>query len=45
MSDTEKFYIAIRDKMGGSRQWGDLHPMEQHNFIAALNVMLQVCSQ
>lgn len=44
MSDTEKFYAAIVAKLGGTRSWEQLSPQEQHNFIMALNVMLQLCS-
>ena len=40
MSDTERFYIAIRDKMGGTRDWHSLHPMEQHQFIQAINIII-----
>lgn len=45
MSDTEKFYAAIVDKLGGTRSWEQLQPQEQHMIIQALNIMLQVCSQ
>ncbi len=43
-SDVEKFYAAVVAKLGGTRTWGQLQPQEQHNFIMALNVMLQLCS-
>lgn len=42
-SDVEKFYAAIVAKLGGTRTWDDLPPQEQHNFIMALNIMLQIC--
>jgi hypothetical protein len=45
MSDCEKFYAAIVAKLGGTRNWEQLSPMEQHNFVQALNIILQVCSQ
>lgn len=45
MSETEQFYAAITTKLGGSRSWEQLQPMEQHNFVQALNIMLSLCSQ
>lgn len=45
MSDTEKFYAAIVAKLGGTRQWNQLQQFEQMQFVQALNIMLQVCSQ
>jgi hypothetical protein len=44
LSDTERFYAAIVAKLGGTRTWEQLSPMEQHNFVQALNIMLQICS-
>jgi hypothetical protein len=45
MSDTERFYAAITKQLGGSRSWEQLQPIEQMQFIQALNIMLQICSQ
>lgn len=45
MSDTERFYAAITTKLGGTRSWSTLSPMEQHNFVQALNIMLSLCTQ
>ena len=42
MSETEIFYQAIADKFGVQRKWGDLHPIEQHHFVQALNMILGV---
>jgi predicted small integral membrane protein len=44
-SDTERFYAAIVVKLGGTRSWEQLQPIEQMQFIQALNIMLQICSQ
>jgi hypothetical protein len=45
MSDCEKFYGAIVAKLGGTRSWEQLNPMEQHQFVQALNIMIGLCSQ
>ena len=42
MSETEIFYQAIADKFGVQRKWGDLHPVEQMQFVQALNMILGV---
>ena len=44
MTDTEKFYAAVVSKLGGTRTWNELHPMEQHQFVQALNIILGLCS-
>lgn len=42
MTETEIFYQAIANKFGVQRKWSDLHPMEQHQFVQALNMILGV---
>lgn len=42
MSETEIFYQAIADKFGVQRKWSDLHPVEQMQFISAINMILGV---
>ena len=42
MSETEIFYQAIADKFGVQRKWSDLHPVEQMQFVQALNMILGV---
>lgn len=42
LSDTEKFYYAIRKMMGGNVMWYELDQMQQVHFIQALNVMIQI---
>ena len=42
MSETEIFYQAIADKFGVQRKWGDLHPVEQMQFVQAINMILGV---
>jgi|Laugrespbdmm15sd_2_1035082.scaffolds.fasta_scaffold282392_2 hypothetical protein len=42
LSDTEKFYYAIRKMMGGDVMWYELDQMQQVHFIQALNVMIQI---
>lgn len=44
MSDIEKFYYAIQGKLGGSVPWNQLHPIQQAQFIQALNQIMQICS-
>ena len=41
-SEVEQFYAAICAKMGITRQWNELHPMEQMQFVQAINMILQV---
>lgn len=45
MSDVETFYNKVREKLGGKRTWGELNPMEQHQMVQAINIILGVCSQ
>ena len=42
MSETEIFYQAIAVKFGVQRKWGDLHPVEQMQFVQAINMILGV---
>ena len=42
MSETEIFYQAIATKFGVQRKWGDLHPVEQMQFISGINSILGV---
>ena len=44
MSDVERFYYAIQAKLGGSVPWNSLHPIQQGQFVQALNAILQICS-
>ena len=41
-SSTEQFYAAICSKLGITRKWSELHPMEQMQFVQAINMILQV---
>lgn len=42
MSETEILYQAIADKFGVQRKWSDLHPVEQMQFVSAINMILGV---
>ena len=42
MSETETFYQAIATKFGVQRKWSDLHPVEQMQFVQAINMILGV---
>lgn len=42
MSETEIFYQAIANKFGVQRKWSDLNPVEQMQFVNALNMILGV---
>jgi len=42
MSEVEQFYAAIASKFGVKRKWHELHPVEQHQFVQAINMILQV---
>lgn len=44
MSDVEKFYQSIQKQLGGTVPWSSLHPLQQHDVIQAINVILGVCS-
>ena len=41
-SEVEQFYAAICSKMGITRQWHELHPVEQMQFVNHLNGILQI---
>ena len=41
-SETEQFYAAICGKLGITRQWHELHPMEQMQVIQGINMILAV---
>lgn len=43
MSDVEKFYYAIQGSLGGSVPWNQLHPIQQAQFVQAINTMIQIC--
>lgn len=45
MSDVEVFYNKVREHLGGNRQWNELNPIEQHQTIQAINIILGICSQ
>lgn len=44
MSEVEQFYVAIQTKVGGTVQWNQLHPLQQQQFVQALNAILQICA-
>ena len=44
-SDVEKFYAAVVAKLRGTRTWGELNPIEQHQMMQAINIVLGICSQ
>ena len=41
-SEVELAYAAIAAKFGVQRQWGELHPQEQHVFVQACNMIFSV---
>lgn len=43
MSEVEQLYVAIQSKLGGTVPWNRLHPVQQMDFIQAVNVILQIC--
>lgn len=45
MSDVEIFYNKVREHLGGKRTWGELSPMEQHQMVQAINIILGISSQ
>jgi hypothetical protein len=45
MSDVEKFYYAVTKHFGSRRQWGELDPMEQMQFVQAINIILQTVNR
>lgn len=42
MSDVEKLFQALSAKFGATRHWSQLHPMEQAEFVDAVNVILRI---
>ena len=42
MSQVEELYAKLAEKMRIKRKWSELHPMEQHQFVQAINMILQV---
>lgn len=42
MSEIEQLYLKLRTTFGGTRDWKDLNPMEQHQFVNAVNAIIQV---
>ncbi len=42
MSETEQFYYAVCNKFGITKKWGELHPVQQMQFVNAINTILQV---
>lgn len=41
-SSVEQFYYAICAKFGVTKKWEELHPMQQMQFVQAINTILQV---
>lgn len=39
-SDVEKLFYQLQQKLGGNIQWYNLHPMQQQEFVNAVNVIL-----
>lgn len=44
MSQVEQFYYAICKHTGSTRKWHELDPMQQMQFVQAINIILQVTS-
>lgn len=42
MTETEIFYQSIAEKFGVKRKWSELHPMEQMQFVQAINMIIGV---
>jgi hypothetical protein len=42
MTDVEKFYYALQSKIGGTKKWHELDPMQQMQFVQAINIIIQV---
>ena len=42
MTEVEQLYLKLRTTFGGTRDWKDLNPMEQQQFIHAVNAVIQV---
>jgi len=42
MSDVEKLYKQIAEKMQCHRPWNSLHHLEQMEFVDAINVILRI---
>ena len=41
-SPVEQFYAAVASKFGVQKKWSELHPIQQMNFVQAVNIILQV---
>lgn len=42
MSDVEKLFYAVQAKTGGNFQWSDLNPIDQMQFVEAINIILRL---
>jgi len=42
MSDVEAFWLALQYKFPNWKPWHELHPMEQHQVIHGINLILGV---
>ena len=40
-----KMCTDLREHLGGKRTWSELNPIEQHQMVQAINIILGVCSQ
>lgn len=41
-SEVEKCYAAMAAKFNYNRAWHELHPLEQHQFVQGINLILSV---
>ena len=41
-SEVEQFYYAICSKLGITKKWEELHPMQQVSFVDCINGILHV---
>ena len=44
MSETEKLFYELTQKFGGNLQWNHLDPINQMQFIQAVNLIIDICS-
>jgi hypothetical protein len=44
MSETEKLFYTLQEKLGGNAQWGDIPTFYQYEFVAAINKIIQIAS-
>ena len=42
MSETEKLFYTLQEKLGGNAQWEDIPPFFQYEFVAAINKIIQI---